>query len=73
LHALAEQVRSLKVVVVVLFICATVWIAGWERNLRQRVENGVILPAPTKQEIADLKRQRAQAELTPRASAYDGE
>ncbi|HSI33992.1 MAG: hypothetical protein ACAI43_21440 [Phycisphaerae bacterium] len=73
MHALVEQVRSLKVVVVVLFVCTTVWVAGWERNLRQRVENGVILPAPTKQEIADLKRQRVQAELAARASAYDGE
>ena len=73
MHALAEHVRSLKVVGVVLFVCLTVWVAGWERNLRQRVERGVILPAPTKQEIADLKRQRAQAELSARVALYDGE
>jgi hypothetical protein len=52
-------VRSLKVPGVIVFILATVWIAGWERRLTSAADRGVYpaLPAATRamQELARVE------------------
>ena len=55
MRSIVELFRSLQVVIVVMIIGITVWVSGWERDLRNQLKDGMILPAVTREEMRDLR------------------
>lgn len=64
MRLLMQYIGSLKLIAMIGFIAGTVWISGWELRLRQRVEKGLILPAPTQAEIQEMTARCAQARMS---------
>jgi len=63
LGLLTQYIGTLKLVAMVGFIAGTVWISGWELRLRQKVEKGLVLPAPSKAEIQAMTARVAAVRL----------
>ncbi len=49
-----------------MVIGCTVYVMAWERGLGRQVDNGLVLPAPTRQEMNELRARQGLLPLESR-------